>query len=76
LPADSEHVSRLSTPVQTASSFDGQATMQLPATQSMSASGLPPKFWSHSSPTVERHGLLGNEPVGKHAFSPPGSKQE
>jgi hypothetical protein len=80
LPALSEHVSTLLTAAHNASSCTAvpmvlQSTTQVSSTHFMSTELSPPRLTSHSS-EPERHGLPGNEPVGKHAPSVPGFKHE
>jgi hypothetical protein len=75
-PAVSEHVKLGSTPMQNASSCAA-----LPAVLQSTTHVLLTHFWftpgaigAQALPVA--HALPGNEPFGKHAFSPPASKHE
>ena len=69
LPADSEHVSVLSTPAHSSSLLLGHATTHVLFAQTIATAALPPMLLSHWLSALDRHGLPGKLPVGKHAFS-------
>src|SRR5436190_1628620 len=76
LPAVSEHVRLGSTPTQSASSCPALPGVLHSTPHSLLAYALFMRGWTDSQAWAVAHGLPGNEPFGKHAFWPPGSRHE